>query len=92
MLGCNVSVKVLRSHFNYFPENLDYYSEEHDERFHQDIRKYVMYDISGCLRTFPESKENGNLKQSELHYLVEAEYCQGVNIRLQLYYSVNIVI
>ena len=40
-LGCNVSVKVhfLHSHANYFPENLRAMSEEHGERFHQNIMK-----------------------------------------------------
>ena len=39
-LGCNMSVKVhfLHSHLNYFPENLGAFSEEHGERFHQDIK------------------------------------------------------
>lgn len=39
-LGCNMSVKVhfLHSHFDYFPKNLGDFSEEHGERFHQDIK------------------------------------------------------
>ena len=39
-LGCNMSVKVhfLRSHLEYFPENLGALSEELGERFHQDIK------------------------------------------------------
>ena len=39
-LGCNMSVKVhfLRSHLEYFPENLGALSEEQGERFHQDIK------------------------------------------------------
>ena len=39
-LGCNTSVKVnfLHSHANYFPENLGAMSEEHEERFQQDIK------------------------------------------------------
>lgn len=38
-LGCRMSVKMhfLHSHLDYFPENLGSYSEEHGERFHQDI-------------------------------------------------------
>lgn len=38
-LGCRVSLKVhfLHSHLDFFPENLGDVSEEHGERFHQDI-------------------------------------------------------
>lgn len=38
-LGCNMSLKMhfLHSHLNFFPENLGAVSDEHGERFHQDI-------------------------------------------------------
>lgn len=38
-LGCNMSLKVhfLHSHLPFFPENLADVSDEHGERFHQDI-------------------------------------------------------
>ena len=38
-LGCNMSLKVhfLDSHLNYFPESCSDVSDEHGERFHQDI-------------------------------------------------------
>jgi len=38
-LGCNMSLKMhfLHSHLNFFPENCDAVSDEHGERFHQDI-------------------------------------------------------
>ena len=38
-MGCNVSVKIhfLESHLNFSPENLAEVSDEHGERFHQDI-------------------------------------------------------
>lgn len=38
-LGCNMSLKIhlLDSHLNFFPENLGSVSDEHGERFHQDI-------------------------------------------------------
>lgn len=38
-LGCRMSLKVhfLHSHLDFFPENLGDVSEEHGERFHQDI-------------------------------------------------------
>lgn len=39
-LGCNMSLKVhfLHSHLDYFPENCGAVSDEHGERFHQDIQ------------------------------------------------------
>ena len=38
-MGCNMSVEIhfLESHFDFFPENLGEVSDEHGERFHQDI-------------------------------------------------------
>jgi hypothetical protein len=38
-MGCNMSIKVhfLDSHSDFFPENLGAVSDEHGERFHQDI-------------------------------------------------------
>jgi hypothetical protein len=38
-MGCNMSLKVhfLDSHLDFFPENLGTVSNEHGERFHQDI-------------------------------------------------------
>jgi hypothetical protein len=38
-IGCNMSLKVhfLGSHLDFFPENLGAVSDEHGERFHQDI-------------------------------------------------------
>jgi hypothetical protein len=38
-MGCNTSLKVhfLDSHLDFFPENLGAVSDEHGERFHQDI-------------------------------------------------------
>ena len=37
--GWNMSLKVhfLHSHVDYFPENLEAYSEEQNEKFHQDL-------------------------------------------------------
>ena len=37
--GCNVSLKIhfLESHLDFFPENLSKVSDEHSQRFHQDI-------------------------------------------------------
>ena len=38
-MGCNMSLKIhfLESHLEFFPENLGEVSDEHGERFHQDI-------------------------------------------------------
>jgi ribosomal protein S18 acetylase RimI-like enzyme len=38
-LGCNISLKIhfLHSHLDFFPDNLGHVSDEHSERFHQDI-------------------------------------------------------
>jgi hypothetical protein len=38
-MGCNMSLKVhfLDSHLDFYPENLGAVSDEHGERFHQDI-------------------------------------------------------
>jgi hypothetical protein len=38
-MGCNMSLKIhfLDSHLNFFPENLGEISDEHGEKFHQDI-------------------------------------------------------
>jgi len=39
VMGCNMILKIhfLESHLDFFPENLGEVSEEHGERFHQDI-------------------------------------------------------
>jgi len=38
-MGCNMSMKIhfLKSHLDFFPENLGEVSDERGERFHQDI-------------------------------------------------------
>jgi hypothetical protein len=38
-IGCNMSLKIrfLHSHLDFFPQNLGTVSDEHGERFHQDI-------------------------------------------------------
>ena len=40
-MGCRMSLKIhfLHSHLNFFPPNLGTVSDEHGERFHQDITK-----------------------------------------------------
>ena len=39
LMACNMSLKIhfLHSHIDFFPENLESVSDEHGERFHQDI-------------------------------------------------------
>ena len=39
-LGCNLSIKLhfLHSHLDFFPVNLGDYSEEHGEKFHQEMK------------------------------------------------------
>jgi hypothetical protein len=38
-MGCNMSLKIhfLESHVDFFPENLGKVSDEHGEKFHQDM-------------------------------------------------------
>jgi len=38
-VGCNMGLKIhfLESHLDFFPENLGEVSDEHSERFHQDV-------------------------------------------------------
>ena len=38
-LGCSMSLKIhfLESHLKFFPENMGAVSDEHGERFHQEI-------------------------------------------------------
>jgi hypothetical protein len=40
-MGCNMLLKInfLHSHLDFFPQNLDAFSDEHGERFHQDGTK-----------------------------------------------------
>ncbi|GBM12474.1 hypothetical protein AVEN_55307-1 [Araneus ventricosus] len=42
VVGCNMSLKlhVFDSHLNFFPQNLGAISDEHGERFHQDISMF----------------------------------------------------
>ena len=56
-MGCNMSLKIhfLESHLDFFPENLDKVSDEHCERFHQDIlameKRYQGKWTSRCWQT-----------------------------------------
>ncbi|XP_076659865.1 uncharacterized protein LOC143363151 [Halictus rubicundus] len=54
-LGCNMSLKMhfLHSHLDFFPANLGDVSDEHGERFHQDIstmeKRYKGKDLCAIL-------------------------------------------
>ena len=41
-LGCNMSLKIhfLYSHSSFFSKNMSLVSDEHEERFHQEIAKF----------------------------------------------------
>ena len=82
-LGCNMSIKVhfLKSHLDKFPENLGDFSDEHGERFHQDIKvmesryqgrwdKHMMADYCWMLkRDLPLMKHRKKAeKLSFVHY------------------------
>ena len=74
-MGANMSIKVhfLHSHLNRFPENLDDFSEEQSERFHQNIKvmeeiyqgrwdRYMMADYCWCLqRNCPDDPRHRKL-------------------------------
>lgn len=75
-LGCNMSIKIhfLHSHIDFFPENLGDVSEEHGERFHQDIKdmekryqgrwnRNMMADY--CYMLKRECKSAGSAKKSK---------------------------
>ncbi|UYV82794.1 hypothetical protein LAZ67_22000882 [Cordylochernes scorpioides] len=53
-LGCNMSLKIhfLHSHLDFFPDNLGAVSDEHGERFHQ--------DISSMEKRYQEGREDVN--------------------------------
>jgi hypothetical protein len=62
-LGCNMSLKIhfLHSHLDFFPDNLGAVSDEHGERFHQDIasmekRYQGKWSLSMLKRDVPQAK------------------------------------
>ena len=77
-MGCRMSFKIhfLHSHLNFFPLNLGAVSEEHGERFHQDITKMksnyqdkwnpgMMGDFCWMLlRDIPEAKYTRSSKKT----------------------------
>ncbi|UYV65187.1 hypothetical protein LAZ67_3003503 [Cordylochernes scorpioides] len=56
-LGCNMSLKIhfLHSHIDFFPDNLGAVSDEHGERFHQDISS-----MEKRYQVFSEGREDVN--------------------------------
>ena len=80
-MGCRMSLKIyfLHSHLNFFPSNLGAVSDEHGERFHQDITKMrsnyqgkwntgMMGDFWILLRDIPEAKYTRSSKKT--HFLL----------------------
>ena len=79
-MGCRISLKIhfLHSHLNFFPPNLGAVSDEHGERFHQDITKMeshyqgkwnpgMMGDFCWMLlRDIPEEKYTRSSKKTLL--------------------------
>ena len=79
-MGCWVSLKIhfLHSHLNFFPPNLGAVSDEHGERFHQDITKMesnyqgkwnlgMMGDVCWMLlRDIPEAKYTRSSKKTHV--------------------------
>ena len=86
-LGCLMSLKVhfLHSHLDFFPENMGDMSEEHGERFHQDIKimeaRYqgrggvtIMADYCWCLKRDCEQSEVARESKKKVH----ASHKQGL--------------
>ena len=88
-LGCNLSIKVhfLNSHLDKFPANLGDVSDEHGERFHQDIKvmeeRYqgrwdtrMMADFRETTQTciIPENPANGNLFHKDATARLETRF------------------
>ena len=78
-LGCNMSVKLhfLHSHIDFFPENLGDFSEEHGERFHQDMKeiekryqgrwdRVMMADYCWCLKR--DNEKSGHKRKSRISH------------------------
>ena len=83
-MRCRMSLKIhfLHSHFNFFPPNLGAVSDEHGERFHQDITKMksnyqykwnpgMMGDFCWrLLRDIPEAKYTRSSKKTDFSLFV----------------------
>ena len=79
-MGCRMSVKLhfLCSHLDFFQENLDDFSEEHGERFYQDIepmeRRYKSHwdsaMMGGYIWSLTRQDKSGHKRKasSTLHF------------------------
>jgi hypothetical protein len=79
-LGANMNIKIhfLHSHLDKFPANLDDYSEEQGERFHQDMKiteeryqgrwdSHMIADYCWTLqRDCPDQKHDDRIKKNTL--------------------------
>ena len=96
-MGCRMSLKIhfLHSHLNFFPPNLGAVSDEHGERFHQDITKMesnyqgkwnpgMMGDFCWILlRDIPEAKYTRSSKKTHNWLSVVLWMCNCV---IQVYW------
>ena len=73
-MGCRISLKIhfLHSHLNFFPPNLGAVSDDHGEKFHQDITK---------MESDYHSKWNpgmmGDFSRMLLRNILEAKYSRS---------------
>ena len=75
-LGCLMSLKLhfLKSHLDFFPENLGAVSDEQGERFHQDIRVMELecfYDEDYCWSLHREIPESSHKRKSNIRSFTE---------------------
>lgn len=75
-IGANMTVKLhfLHNHLNEFPDNLGDFSEQHGERFHQDVRKmeqrYAGKDYSAMLSDYCWFLIRENENYDGIHFYV----------------------
>ncbi|UYV63997.1 hypothetical protein LAZ67_2006283 [Cordylochernes scorpioides] len=79
-LGCNMSLKIyfLHSHLDFFPDNLGAVSDEHGERFHQDIssmEKRYQDSVPKSLYLVPFNKSNLVYAITALYALLRIAKC-----------------
>ncbi|UYV68164.1 CLPB [Cordylochernes scorpioides] len=82
-LGCNMSLKIhfLHSHLDFFPDNLGEVSDEHGERFHQDISSMEKrYQVAAYVKEISDTEKM--IKASKLgnSLMVKKLIGQGVNV------------
>ena len=71
-MGCRMSLELhfLRSHLDFFPSNLDDVSDEHDERFQQDISLMEMC-YQGKFSTSMMGNIAGSYSEKSEHFINE---------------------